>query len=62
MLGHVARMDEDRIPKRMLFGCLPLVLRKEAGTCKVAQGREVGGKDVVLCWKMPQRREHKRIN
>ena len=22
-LGHVARMDEDRIPKRMLFGWLP---------------------------------------
>ena len=55
-------MDKDRTPKRMLFGCLPLVLRKEAGTCKVAQGREVEGKDVVLCWKMPQRREHKRIN
>ena len=23
VLGHVARMDEDRIPKRMLFGWLP---------------------------------------
>lgn len=23
MLGHVARMNEDRIPKRMLFGWLP---------------------------------------
>ena len=22
-LGHVARMDEDRFPKRMLFGWLP---------------------------------------
>ena len=23
MLRHVARMDEHKIPKRMLFGCLP---------------------------------------
>ena len=57
-LGHVARMDEERIPKKLLFGWLP-ERRPAYGTMRSERERETDL--AIYCWRDRVRKDLKRF-